>query len=114
MRAFAGHVVVAELDQHIGRFAGERLVPQAAVAEALRALPAAREVLAQHVGRELFFEAEAPAAVVRHRGISRERDPRFRLPFVGARARVRSRRGALSKPGILSTKAARGQSPVQR
>lgn len=72
--AFAGHVVVAELDEDEGGFGVEDLFPVAGVAEAFGALAAAGEVQALRVGAEVFGEGGPPAGFVGDGGVSGQRD----------------------------------------
>ena len=71
---FAGHVVVAELDEDVGGFGVEDFLPVAGVAEAVGALAAAGEIEALGVGSEEFGEGGAPAGGVGDGGIAGEGD----------------------------------------
>ena len=72
--AFAGHVVVAELDEDEGGFGVEDFLPVAKVAEALGALAAAGEVEALGVGAEEFGEGGSPSGLVGDGGVAGEGD----------------------------------------
>jgi hypothetical protein len=72
--AFAGHVVVAELDEDVGGFGVEDFFPVAGVAEAFGALAAGGEVEALGVGAEEFGEGGSPAGFVGDGGVSGEGD----------------------------------------
>lgn len=72
--AFAGHVVVAELDEDVGGLGVDDLFPVAGVAEAFGALAAAGEVEAFGVGAEEFGEGGSPSGAVGDGGVAGEGD----------------------------------------
>ena len=72
--AFAGHVVVAELDEDVGGFGVEDLLPVFAVTETFGALAAAGEVEAFGVGAEEFGEGGTPSGGVGDGGVTGEGD----------------------------------------
>lgn len=68
--AFAGHVVVAELDEDEGGLGVDDLFPVAGVAEAFGALAAAGEIEALGVGAEEFGEGGTLAGCVGDGGVA--------------------------------------------
>ncbi len=72
----AGHVVVAELQEHVVRAHAQRLRPVPFAPVALRAAPAARQVPEPHVAREPRREAPAPTLRVGDGRVADQHDRR--------------------------------------
>lgn len=100
--AFAGHVVVTELDEDESRLRVDDLLPVAGVAETFAALTATGEVDAFSIGAQQLGEGSAPAGFIGDGGITSKNDAGFGFGGVGDREAEKNGEEAMAEHGRVN------------
>ena len=92
VRSFAGHVVMAELDEDVLRSRSQSFGPRSFGAKAHRTAPVQRKVREFHSRSERRAEAGSPSASIVHRGIADEHNADLASRRTGLRSEQAHRR----------------------